>query len=189
MLIIAHRGNMEDQPEDTAEAIWDAARLGADGIEFDAHQSADGTWWVIHDPTVDRTTNGAGWVWQMTDVELRSLTIDAGPGFRAGQRIGLSRLDDLLAGLGAYPGWLYVDLQHAVVANPSSLALLLDSSDAFVICRNESDVSALAASTVRSIIRPSKAAPDSASDAFLPESVGEASLETLANASAHQPGL
>lgn len=183
MLIVAHRGNMQAKPEDTAEAIWDAARLGADGIEFDVHQSADGTWWVIHDPTVDRTTNGTGWVWQMTDADLAALTIDAGPGIRDGLRIGVPRLDVVLAGLEDYRGRLYVDLQHAVVADPGSLAFLLGPFDALVICRSEADVAALSTSMVGSVIRPSRAAPDSASDAFLLESVREATLERLAGAS------
>jgi glycerophosphoryl diester phosphodiesterase family protein len=52
MQIVAHRGNMERFPEDTAEAIWDAARLGADGIEFDSSSE------ILRLPTLDAVLDG-----------------------------------------------------------------------------------------------------------------------------------
>ena len=59
-----------------------AVELGADGIELDVHLSADGRLMVIHDDTVDRTTDGSGSVHGMTFEELRSLDASKGkPGF------------------------------------------------------------------------------------------------------------
>ena len=52
MLIVAHRGDLDHFPEDSAEGIVAAAALGVDGIEFDVHQTADGVWYVIHDSTL-----------------------------------------------------------------------------------------------------------------------------------------
>ena len=49
---------------------------GADYIEFDVRQSADGVLYVIHDDTVDRTTNGTGLIAEMTSEQIDGL--DAG---------------------------------------------------------------------------------------------------------------
>ena len=59
-----------------------AVEQGADGIELDVHLSRDGELVVIHDETLDRTTDGAGWVKDRTLAELRALRADNGlPGF------------------------------------------------------------------------------------------------------------
>jgi glycerophosphoryl diester phosphodiesterase len=79
--VIAHRGGGARAPENTLEAMQLAIADGADGIEFDVRLSADGDAVVIHDPTVDRTTNGIGRVDQLTVAELKSL--DAGFRFDA----------------------------------------------------------------------------------------------------------
>lgn len=73
---IAHRGASLEAPENTLAAFQRAMELGADFIELDVHQTLDGHVVVIHDETVDRTTDGSGWVGKMTLGELRGL--DAG---------------------------------------------------------------------------------------------------------------
>src|SRR3990167_4313755 len=75
-LVIAHRGNSMHAPEDTLESLRQGMALGADGLEFDVRLSADGVPVVIHDPTLDRTTDGSGPVAACTLAELRAL--DAG---------------------------------------------------------------------------------------------------------------
>jgi glycerophosphoryl diester phosphodiesterase len=76
-LLVAHRGGGGLKPENTLAAFLDAENLWkADMIEFDVRATADGYCVVIHDPTVDRTTNGSGAVAGMTLAELQSL--DAG---------------------------------------------------------------------------------------------------------------
>lgn len=75
-LIIAHRGASACAPENTLAAFERAFSLGADGIELDVTLTRDGVPVVIHDDTVDRTTNGTGAVAQMTLEEIQSL--DAG---------------------------------------------------------------------------------------------------------------
>ena len=77
--VIAHRGDSRKAPENTIAAIKQAADLGADGIEFDVHVTADGLPAVIHDATVDRTTNGSGRVAQLSYEAIRDL--DAGSWF------------------------------------------------------------------------------------------------------------
>ncbi|HEX9075950.1 MAG TPA: glycerophosphodiester phosphodiesterase family protein, partial [Anaerolineae bacterium] len=80
-LIIAHRGASNWAPENTLAAFQRACALGADGIELDVTLTRDGVPVVIHDDTVDRTTNGKGAVAQMTLEEIRSL--DAGSWYSA----------------------------------------------------------------------------------------------------------
>jgi glycerophosphoryl diester phosphodiesterase len=75
-LVIAHRGGAGLWPENTLYAFERAARAGVDVIETDAHLTADGAVVLIHDATVERTTDGAGRVAQMTLAELKRL--DAG---------------------------------------------------------------------------------------------------------------
>lgn len=57
LLIIAHRGASGHAPENTMAAFEEAERLGAEFIEFDIQMSKDGKLVVIHDDTVDRTTD------------------------------------------------------------------------------------------------------------------------------------
>lgn len=75
-LVIAHRGNSMHAPEDTLESLRQGMALGADGLEFDVRLSADGVPVLMHDPTLERTTDGTGPVAARTLAELR--TLDAG---------------------------------------------------------------------------------------------------------------
>ena len=73
MLNIAHRGFRSRYPENTMLAFKKAVEAGCDGIEFDVHLSKDGEAIIIHDETVDRTTDGTGLVGQKTYRELKAL--------------------------------------------------------------------------------------------------------------------
>lgn len=72
-LIYGHRGASGHAPENTLEAFRLAMDMGADGFELDVHMSRDGELVVIHDETVDRTTDGAGFVRDLTLEQLKSL--------------------------------------------------------------------------------------------------------------------
>lgn len=74
--VIAHRGCGFAAPENTLRAVCCAIALEVDGIELDVHSSRDGEIVVLHDFTVDRTTNGSGSVAELTLRELKEL--DAG---------------------------------------------------------------------------------------------------------------
>jgi len=94
-LNIAHRGASAYAPENTIAAFDKAVEQGADAIELDLHLSRDGELVVIHDDTLDRTTDGSGPVHQRSLGEL--MRLDAGRWFGegfAGQRI--PRLDEVL---------------------------------------------------------------------------------------------
>jgi len=77
--ILAHRGDCARAPENTLPAFLQAAQKGADGVELDAKLTADGHVIVIHDATVNRTTNGKGKVSALSLDQIRSL--DAGAWF------------------------------------------------------------------------------------------------------------
>jgi len=78
MRIIGHRGASGYAPENTLESFDLAIRQGVSVIELDVHRCASGELVVIHDETLDRTTNGKGSVAKMTLNELKEL--DAGNG-------------------------------------------------------------------------------------------------------------
>lgn len=95
-VIIAHRGDSSVAPENTMPAFTSITNAGAKYFEIDIRLSKDGVPVIIHDSTVDRTTNGTGAVAEMTAEELRAL--DAGSWFSdsfADTRI--PTLDEVLA--------------------------------------------------------------------------------------------
>lgn len=73
MRLFGHRGAMHEAPDSTLPGFRHAIALGLDAVEFDVQMSADGELVVIHDTTVDRTTNGTGRVADFTLAELRAL--------------------------------------------------------------------------------------------------------------------
>ena len=76
---IAHRGASGSAPENTAAAFERAIQIGVDAIEVDVHGTSDGRVVVIHDPTLDRTTDRCGWVREQTLEQIRHA--DAGAWF------------------------------------------------------------------------------------------------------------
>jgi glycerophosphoryl diester phosphodiesterase len=95
---IAHRGASGHAPENTHAAFAAALELGAEAVELDCQLSADGELVVIHDETLERTTDGRGPVGDRTAAELARL--DAGAWFAAefrGERI--PRLADVMGQL------------------------------------------------------------------------------------------
>lgn len=77
---VGHRGAAGLAPENTPRSIRKAIELSVDQVEIDVRVARDGQLVVIHDETVDRTTNGHGYVKELTSDELRRL--DAGKGER-----------------------------------------------------------------------------------------------------------
>ena len=75
---VAHRGGNVTTPENTLASFRNSIALGMDYLEFDVQMTVDGHLVVIHDETVDRTTNGAGRVADLTLEQIRAL--DAGNG-------------------------------------------------------------------------------------------------------------
>ena len=80
LLLGGHRGNPAEHPENTLASFMSAIEIGVQVIECDVHLTRDGRLAVIHDHTLERTTNGSGAVAVLTMAELKEL--DAGGGQR-----------------------------------------------------------------------------------------------------------
>lgn len=106
---IAHRGEHRECPENTIPAIEKAIALGCDWVEIDVRTTRDGEFVLMHNDTVEATTNGRGRVAEMTFEEIRRL--DAGvrrTGF-AGTRV--PSLDEALAAMRGRCG-VYLDAKQ-----------------------------------------------------------------------------
>ena len=98
-LIVAHRGAPSTHPENTLPSFEAAIGHGAKVVELDVRVSADGVPVVMHDPTVDRTTDGSGAVCELTSAELSRL--DAGTVDQPASVPTLAEVLDLVSGRAA----------------------------------------------------------------------------------------
>lgn len=75
VIVLAHRACWHTAPENSIAAIAACHTLGVDMVEIDVRRSKDGQLVVMHDESVDRTTNGRGAVTDLTGVEIRALRL------------------------------------------------------------------------------------------------------------------
>ncbi len=127
--VIGHRGAAGYAPENTMVSFERALALRVDAIELDIHPTSDGKLAVIHDPTLERTTNGHGFVSTYTSAELQAL--DAGSWFNASfasERIPL--LDEVL-------DWAHgrtkvvIEIKQGPIFYPNVEAMLIAALDRF----------------------------------------------------------
>lgn len=119
--IVCHRGDRLNAPENTFAAAKSALQRGGAVIELDIRQSRDGVLYVLHDETVDRTTNGSGKISEMASTQIDQL--DAGGWFDgrfAGQNV--PRLQDYLLAFCDRAGF-YLEIKKA---DCSKVAELVD---------------------------------------------------------------
>lgn len=76
-MVIAHRGGAALRPENTALAIAHAVAIGVDAVELDVRATSDGVLVLMHDDTVDRTTDGSGAVAELASAEVAQLDASA----------------------------------------------------------------------------------------------------------------
>jgi len=132
-LVIAHRGFSAVAPENTLPAFELALAAGADLVELDVHQTADGTWVVIHDATLDRTTDAVS-RWSRRKVKVRDVaweelqSLDAGFWFHP--RFAGTRLPTLQEALRVILAGGAVPVIERKAGNPADLARLLQELDA-----------------------------------------------------------
>ena len=144
-LLVAHRGGSGLMPENTLAAFLDAdARWRADMIELDVHATADDHCVVIHDPTVDRTTNGSGVVAAMTLAEIQSLdagyhfTPDGGRTFPLrGEGLRVPTIEEVFAALPSMR--LTVEVKSAAAQTPLFRAIAQYQATQRVIAAGEHD--------------------------------------------------
>lgn len=133
-LVVGHRGAAAAAPENTLPSLRRAVEDGADAVEFDLRATVDRRLVLIHDETVDRTTDGSGAVAEMTLEEIREL--DAGHAFTAdrsrshpfrGEGVRVPTLEEALDALGDLPA--IVELK-SVAAGQRLATWLEDRPDA-----------------------------------------------------------
>ncbi|MEX2181222.1 MAG: glycerophosphodiester phosphodiesterase family protein [Gemmatimonadaceae bacterium] len=122
--VIGHRGDRAHAPENTLESLRQALAKGVDALEFDLHLSRDGVPVLMHDPTLDRTTDGRGAVSARTLAELHALdagacfTPDGGRTFPwRGRGVRIPTLEEALADAPTLP--LIIELKTVEVARPA----------------------------------------------------------------------
>ncbi|MBC8078723.1 MAG: glycerophosphodiester phosphodiesterase [Gorillibacterium sp.] len=112
-LIYAHRGASGDAPENTMAAFRLAVQQGAEGIELDIQMSQDGELVVIHDESLDRTTNGSGLVAHHRVAELKRL--DASNRFPEYRGESIPLLQEVLEYLAPTSLELNIELKNGII--------------------------------------------------------------------------
>lgn len=144
--ICAHRGASATHPENTLAAFREAIRLGAHMIEFDVYLTKDKQPVVVHDPTVDRTTDGAGKVSDLTLEEIKKLDAGSWKGASfAGERV--PTLDEALEVM-PRTVWLNVHLKEGGECGEAAARAIAKADrlhQAFLACSAEAAEAARAA--------------------------------------------
>lgn len=144
--VCAHRGAMHTHPENTLPAFAEALRLGAHMIEFDVQLTRDGALVLMHDATVDRTTDGRGRVADLTLAEIRAL--DAG--VRKDARFAGTRVPTFEEGLAGMPRnvWLNCHLRGGAAIGAATARIVARTGrqhQAFLAATSDAAGAALAA--------------------------------------------
>jgi glycerophosphoryl diester phosphodiesterase len=105
VLIVGHRGARNIWPENSLDGFRRTRDLGVDGVEFDVHVARDGELVVIHDPTLERTTEGQGAVAKRTAAELAATPLRNGGG------AGVPSLDAVLEVFGGTAIELHIEIK------------------------------------------------------------------------------
>ncbi|MBV4428284.1 glycerophosphodiester phosphodiesterase [Clostridium tyrobutyricum] len=95
-VIIAHRAASGAAPENSIPAIDEASKIGYWGVELDVCSSSDGVLYLLHDGTLDRTTNSHGPISSKTSKEIDKLVINKGPNISNYPNLKLPRFEDAL---------------------------------------------------------------------------------------------
>jgi glycerophosphoryl diester phosphodiesterase len=147
-LVMAHQGGADLAPSNTMAAFRNAAQMGVDVLELDVHTTKDGVVVVIHDATVDRTTNGTGRVHDLALSDLQKL--DAGYQFSTdngqtfpfrGQGVTIPTLQEVLA---AFPALrINIEIKQADPPMEQAVADLIQQAGAqarVLVVASNSDV-------------------------------------------------
>ena len=124
-LVIAHQGGNQIGPDETLPTYQQAVDLGVDILEGDLHITSDGVLVLMHDESVDRTTNGSGLIEEMTLAELKTLdaayrwTPDDGATYPyRGQGISVPTLAELFDAFPGFPVNLEIKKTERSIAQP-----------------------------------------------------------------------
>jgi glycerophosphoryl diester phosphodiesterase len=132
----AHRGENGIFPENTVIGFREAVRLGAAQVEFDVRRTKDNRLIIMHDTTVDRTTNGTGQTTDLTFEEIRKL--DAG--IKKGERFSGTPIPTLEEALDSLPRNVWINV-HVYASNPVEIATIIIEKkrehQAFMACNRK----------------------------------------------------
>lgn len=112
VLIVGHRGARNIWPENSLAGFEKTRDLGVDGVEFDVHLSRDGEMVVIHDPLLERTTEGSGAVADRTSAELAATKL------RDGNGEGVPTLDAVLDVYAGTSTELHIEIKTDFLGRP-----------------------------------------------------------------------
>jgi len=87
VIVVAHRGDWRNAPENSLQAIENCIEMGVDMVEIDIRETMDGTLVLMHDETIDRTTTGTGKVSDLTWDYLQTLRLKDGIGHETPHKI------------------------------------------------------------------------------------------------------
>ncbi|TKT87627.1 glycerophosphodiester phosphodiesterase [Dyadobacter frigoris] len=141
--LCAHRGCMDTHPENTLPAFEEAIRLGAHMIEFDIQLTKDNVMVLMHDDTVDRTTNGSGKISDLSFAQI--LKLDAG--IKKSPKFTNTPIPTFEQTLAMMPQnvWLNCHLKGDQEVGKAAAALLLKSGrlhQAFLTCSEKASAAA-----------------------------------------------
>jgi glycerophosphoryl diester phosphodiesterase len=108
-------------PENTIEALRDAVSIGADALEFDVRTTRDGIPVLMHDPTLDRTTDGRGPVAAVSLAELSAVNAASGRTDWTGPRLRVPTLEQVLDEFRDTP--LLIEVKEVAAARPTDLVI------------------------------------------------------------------
>ncbi len=136
--ICAHRGANETHPENTLTAFREAVRLGAQMVEFDVRITKDKKLIIIHDKSVDRTTDGKGLINELTLAEIKKL--DAGSW--KSQKFKGEKVPTLKEALAVFPKniWLNIHLKGNKELGEATARVLISEGrihQGVIACGNE----------------------------------------------------
>lgn len=133
-LVIAHQGGEQLRPSNTMAAFTHAVELGVDVLEMDIHSTRDGVLVVMHDDTVDRTTDGNGRIQDLTLTEIKQLdagyywTDDEGQTYPfRGQGITVPTLEEVFAAFPDMP--MNIEIKQSDPSIVATFCALLDQYD------------------------------------------------------------
>ena len=112
VLVVAHRGDWRHAPENSLPGIENCIKMGVDIVEVDVRKTKDGNFVLMHDETVDRTTNGKGKVSDMTLGELKQLCLKENQGRGDAKLTGL-RIPTLEEALMVVKGKILINLDKS----------------------------------------------------------------------------
>jgi glycerophosphoryl diester phosphodiesterase len=134
--ICAHRGENGIFPENTVIGFQEAVRLGAAQVEFDVRRTKDDRLIIMHDQTVDRTTNGEGKTTDLTFEEIRKL--DAG--IKKGERFAGTPIPTFEEALDSLPRNVWINV-HVYASTPVEIAAVIIEKkrehQAFMACKRK----------------------------------------------------